>query len=102
MKLRYLFPLVFLALLGASFVIPQLGDFLYVLIAPVSIPILYLSIVFNGPRDTFPFPEIATIGVLYLLGLVGDRVLGWLKSQPETFERPSKLGESKTIEDSKK
>jgi hypothetical protein len=101
MKLRYLFSLIYLILLLLSFIVPRLGDYLFILIAPVAIPIGYLSDAIGGPRDTAVPAMIAGLGQFYLLGLILYKMVRSLKNQPTEFDGPSKIAEKKASRDAR-
>ena len=95
MKIRYVLPAVFLLLLAMAFVVPGLGDYLIVLIWPVTIPLGFLSDALGGPRYIGIIGFLAGAGQFYVIGLIIDVIFRWLKKQPSEFDGLSKIAEKK-------
>ena len=78
---RFLLPLIYIVLLGVSFIVPKLGDVLYVFCeAIVSLIVLGITIVLGGPKTTHDLIGIdmnylvifGTIIQFFLLGYLWD------------------------------
>ena len=75
-------------MLAISFVLPGLGDYVIVLIWPVTIPLTLISVAIGGPRDIGLMGFIAGVGQFYVIGLVLDLIVRWLKNQPDEEGSP--------------
>jgi hypothetical protein len=84
-KKRYLFPAVYAAVLGASFLFSPLFYVLFVLSMPMIIVMHSLSLMLSGPRDTTYFVFVGAILQYFVLGLLFDKIVERLTERRERF-----------------
>lgn len=74
LKKRYLFPLIFLLILGLSFLIPPLFGVIFILGLPSAILIDSISNSVGGPKDTSYLILIGDLIQFFLIGYGWDHV----------------------------
>lgn len=90
LRKRFLFPLIYIALLALSFVVPKLGEVLFVFCESlVSILVLTITIAIGGPKafhdllgiDLNYLVIIGTIIQFFLLGYLWDITAEWFRNR---------------------
>ncbi len=72
MKKRFLFPLIYLILLGISFVIPFVFPVFFLLTVPSILIVNLISDAMGGPVDTTYFVFLGGVLQFFLLGYLWD------------------------------
>lgn len=90
LKKRFLFPLIYIVLFALSFVVPRLGDVLFVFCESlISILFLGITIAIGGPKavhdlvgiDLYYLVILGTIIQFFLLGYLWDITVEWFRNK---------------------
>lgn len=90
LRKRFLFPIIYIVLLAFSFVVPKLGDVLFIFCESlVSILLLGIEILLGGPRAMYDLTSIdsnklvvlGTVIQFFLLGYLWDIVSNYLRNK---------------------